>query len=75
MTSPPQAIEVKCPRCGKVYQDWWRPSVNLGLDSFDDDYLENASTATCPRCGEKVSLDVLIVREDGVWELGADQSP
>ena len=71
MTSPVRQIEVQCPRCGNVYEDSHRPSINLTLDDFDDEYLEEASTATCPQCGLKVSLGTLIVREDGVWEVEA----
>jgi predicted RNA-binding Zn-ribbon protein involved in translation (DUF1610 family) len=69
MTSPPREITVICPNCGAEYQDWIRPSINLSIDTFDDDYLDRASSATCPKCKHKVSLDALIVREDGVWEI------
>lgn len=69
MTSPPQNIEVKCPKCGHVYSDWHRPSINLTLEDFDDEYLEAASTSICPECHYKVHHDVLIVRANGVWEL------
>lgn len=72
MTSPSYKIEVQCPQCGKVYEDWYRPSINLTLDDFDEEYLEEASTATCPECGLKVALGTLIVRRDGVWEIEAD---
>ena len=64
MTSPPEDITVECPKCGHTYEDWIRRSVNLGLDSFDSDYLERCSTATCPKCHYKVNLDVLIVEND-----------
>ena len=70
MTSPPREITVICPECGTEYQDWIRPSINLALDNFSEDYLDQATSATCPKCKTKVSLDVLIVREDGVWEMG-----
>lgn len=70
MTSPPKQIRVKCPHCGTVFKDWWRPSINLQLDDFDPDYLHEATTATCPECETVVKLDVLVVREDGVWEWG-----
>jgi hypothetical protein len=66
MTSPPQRITVECPACASQYGDWWRPSMNLDLEDFDDDYLEEASTATCPGCGHRVALGSLVV-EDGVW--------
>ncbi len=65
MTSPPENITIRCPKCGEVYEDWYRASVNLELDDFDDEYLEECSTATCPACGHKVRIDVLIVDRDG----------
>ncbi|HUT09378.1 MAG TPA: hypothetical protein VMY42_02690 [Thermoguttaceae bacterium] len=40
MTSPPEQIDVECPKCGQVYSDWYRPSINLTLDDLDDEYLE-----------------------------------
>ena len=59
MTSPIQPITVCCPHCNLYYEDWWRPSINFALDHFGDDYLEAASTATCPRCSTKVHLGTL----------------
>lgn len=73
MTSPPEEIEVECPKCRQVYADWYRPSINRTLDDFDDEYLEAASTSTCPECSHKVRHAVLTVREDGVWELSGDE--
>lgn len=32
-----------CPACGRVYSDWWRPSINLDLDDFDDAHLAEAT--------------------------------
>ncbi|SVD42145.1 uncharacterized protein METZ01_LOCUS394999 [marine metagenome] len=68
MTSPIEDITVECPKCGRSYEDWYRASVNLDLDPFDDEYLESCSTATCPHCQHKVDLNVLVV-EDGVFML------
>ena len=67
MTSPVEEIRVQCPRCGTVFDDWTRGSLNLDLDDVDDDYVRACATATCPSCGEVVALSTLIVR-DGVWE-------
>jgi len=68
---PVEPITVKCPSCGKCYEDWWRPSINLSLgETFDDDYLDEASSATCPSCGYKVQFDALIVGADGTWRIG-----
>ena len=75
MTSPPTETEVRCPKCGHVYQDWYRPSINLRLDHFDDAYLERVSTSTCPKCKFKVRHEVLMVREHGVWEIGGGPAP
>ena len=72
MTSPPEKIQVECPQCGHVYSDWYRPSINLTLDDFDEEHLEEASTSTCPECGHKVRHHVLTVREDGVWGFSGD---
>ena len=38
------------PDCGHVYDDWFRPSINLA-SIFDDDHLDRCSSATCPECG------------------------
>ena len=48
MTSPPEKITVECPKCGRFYEDWYRASVNLDLDDFDEEDLESCSTAPCP---------------------------
>ena len=42
--------------------------MNLDLDDFDEEYLREASTATCPSRGHVVKLDILIVEGD-VWRL------
>lgn len=68
MTSPVEEIQVECPRCRTVFKDWWRPSVNLDLDDFDDDYLRQATTAKCPSCGHVVAFDSLVVK-GGVWRF------
>jgi endogenous inhibitor of DNA gyrase (YacG/DUF329 family) len=68
MTSPPEDIIVKCPNCNNVYKDWHRASFNLGLEDFDEEYMDEATSSTCPNCKFKVKHEVLIVRKDGVWE-------
>ena len=68
MTTPPRQINVECSDCGHTYKDWYRPSINLALDDFDDDYLEQASTTTCPECGVKHEIASLVVRDiDNTW--------
>jgi hypothetical protein len=61
MTSPVETITVCCPHCHLFYEDWWRPSINHSLDNFDEKYLDEASSATCPHCHTKVSLPALHV--------------
>jgi endogenous inhibitor of DNA gyrase (YacG/DUF329 family) len=68
MTSPLTEIDVQCPKCGTKYKDWYRASMNLGLDDFDEEYVRSASTATCPSCGTVVELSRLIVEKDGTWK-------
>lgn len=74
MSSPPQGIFVGCPECGVTYLDWFRPSMNLELDDFDANCIEEASSATCPRCSCRVSLEVLIIEPNGVWR-GTGNNP
>ena len=74
MTSPPEEITVICPKCAGRYKDWYRASMNLELDPFDEEYIKKASTATCPHCGHTVCLDVLVVTDEG-WQIGPIQSP
>ena len=71
MTAPSEQITVKCPFCGRRYDDWHRASVNLDIDPAlaDPDYLEEAATATCPACGFTVELGCLIIRGN-VWTVG-----
>jgi len=73
MTSPPEEIEVDCPKCGQVYSDWYRPSINLTLDDLDYEYLQAAKSSKFPECGRKVRHNMLTVREDGVWEFRRDE--
>jgi hypothetical protein len=70
MTSPIEQITVVCPNCGEKYSDWFRASMNLQMDDFDEDYIEEASSSTCIYCGFKVRHDVLVVKEDGLWVQG-----
>lgn len=69
MTSPPQSIHVTCSACGHGFEDWWRPSLNFALEHFDEEYVRQASTATCPECGHVTALGVLTVE---AMSLGDD---
>jgi endogenous inhibitor of DNA gyrase (YacG/DUF329 family) len=63
MTSPVEEIEVQCPRCNKTYRDWYRGSFNPDLgETWSEEYMRQATTATCPDCGHVVELGILIVR-------------
>lgn len=72
MSSPIEEIRVQCPACAVEYSDWWRPSVNVGLEGWDPRdpevvaYLRACSTATCPSCGVVVELNTLVV-DGNVW--------
>lgn len=70
MTSPPSPIRVECRRCGTVWEDWHRPSINARLDpemAADQEYLREASTATCPKCRHVAEIGTLIVDFDGTY--------
>jgi hypothetical protein len=69
VTSPPEQITVECPDCGDRFPDWYRPSINLDIDDFDEEYLRAATTATCPSCARVVELDSLVVGGN-VWRWG-----
>jgi endogenous inhibitor of DNA gyrase (YacG/DUF329 family) len=56
MTSPPEQITVECRACGERYEDWFRGSLNLGIEHFSEEYIREATTATCPSCGHVVEL-------------------
>ena len=64
MTSPPREVTVCCPSCAIEYQAWHRPSINLDLDNFDEEYIDSVTSAVCPGCGHKVYFDTLVVRDD-----------
>ena len=72
MTSLPKQVRVRCPKCDTVYEDWIRPSINLMIEDWDEDDLEDATSVTCPHCKHRMSVEVLIVHEDGVWEFRPD---
>jgi hypothetical protein len=61
MSSPCEQIIVWCP-CGALYRDWWRPSMNLSLDNFSDDYIERMSSTSCPNCRAHSRLGTLLAR-------------
>jgi hypothetical protein len=70
MTSPCESVTVRC-RCGHVFQDWIRQSVNLDLDPGlgDPEYLRDCASAVCPSCGERAWFDRMLVVRGGVFEF------
>lgn len=68
MTMPVENITVQCPNCDRQYEDWYRGSVNLGLDDFDEEYLDKCSSAVCPHCQHKVYFQNLVVK-DGIFSF------
>ncbi len=69
MTMPIEQMTVECPECKHTYETNYRGSMNLRLDNFNPEYIDEMSTGTCPVCGHKVALGCLVVREDGAWEF------
>ncbi|MEI8194813.1 MAG: PD-(D/E)XK nuclease family protein [Phycisphaerae bacterium] len=69
MSSPCRDITVLCPSCGKPFESWFRDSLNLQMDHFDDEYIRSVNVKTCPHCKAEVHLSSLIVGEDGVWRF------
>ena len=49
-------------------EHWSDMTLSLG-EEFDEEYMEQASSATCKHCGLKVYLKNLIVQEDGTWVI------
>lgn len=73
MTSPVEQVRVECPGCGTVFEDWYRGSINLDLgEDFDEEYLREATTATCPACGHVVDLETLVL---GTRESAKERQP
>jgi type II secretory ATPase GspE/PulE/Tfp pilus assembly ATPase PilB-like protein len=74
MTSPIKAIDVLCPQCRQQYQNWHRPSVNLDLDDFDDEYLDECASAICPNCNFKIYFGSLTVKNSVFYLEGSNQT-
>jgi hypothetical protein len=49
--------------------DWYRASLNFALEDFDDDYVREATSATCPRCRTTIPIGALVVEADGTWTV------
>lgn len=62
MTKPPTRIELDCPRCGELFEAYYRPSIDLGLgEPWTEEKIREATAAACPRCAFVVELDALVV--------------
>ena len=52
MTSPPDRVEVTCPECEAVFEDWLRSSINLSIEpDWTEEEILEATTVRCPSCG------------------------
>ena len=69
MTAPPEKIAILCPACGRVFEDWKRPSPRLQAGELDQDYLQAPPSIACPACACTVDHSRLVPREDGVLEM------
>jgi len=45
------------------------------MDDFDDEYLDECSSAICPQCGYKVEFAMLVVDEGAVESLPVEIAP
>jgi DNA-directed RNA polymerase subunit RPC12/RpoP len=61
MTRQPELVEAVCARCGTVYTTFYRPRLELELEPWTEEKIEQAATAACPECGSQDSLETLIV--------------
>ena len=43
------------------------------LDDFDDDYLDECSSAACPDCGYTIEFDNLIVDKEGTFIVPGEE--
>ena len=65
---PIEEVTIKYPQCDRIYSDWYKGSINLDLDDFDEDYIDKCSSAVCPDCGHKVYFETLIVKK-GIFQI------
>lgn len=71
MTSPSEIATVGCPSCGHVFEDSYRPGVNLDLDPelANESYLHECLHATCPECSTEFRIGPQLVVSGGRWEF------
>jgi ribosomal protein S27AE len=65
VTKPPEPVEATCPKCGTVFTDWVRGSINLSLEpDWTDEEILEATTVLCPTCGWRGPGDSVVVAWD-----------
>jgi hypothetical protein len=46
-------------------EDWYRPSIKIGLgEDWTEDEIAEATTVTCPKCGQRHDTDSLVINFD-----------
>ena len=65
MTSPIEQIEIECPTCFHRFKTYHRASINLNLGDMTEEDVQRSHTKQCPACKATMSLDTLVVDEDG----------
>ena len=66
---PAQTDRDPLSRYDERYPKWTRASINLDLDDFTREEIEELAHGICPACGHVVSLDMLVVDGDE-WVVG-----
>jgi DNA-directed RNA polymerase subunit RPC12/RpoP len=80
MTTPIEFMRVTCPQCGHLYETQYRASMNRTINpEFSDEYIEQMSRGTCPRCGFKVALGAIVTEMRGktlnIWPAPGPKRP
>lgn len=70
MTSPPTKITIQCSRCHQTFETWHRASINLDLDPYTEEELQEATRETCPSCRLVIPLETLVVDGD-TWTIAS----
>ena len=43
------------------------------LDDFENEYIDECSSAICPQCGYKVEFDMLVVDREGTFVVSDEE--